>query len=120
VNLKVHLNKEDAKSFISENKILTRYHLVESKTFRIVTEEDFPYSGISLENLKKSSQVKFAKNTKYRFFKNWDIFECRKEFEIDPNKDVNYIKPSTYSNLILRSPFNCFGESKIDKLQKNL
>lgn len=88
MNLKLHLNKDDAKTFLSDNKILLRYGLVESKTFKVVPEEDFPFGGISMETLQKSSQVKFPKSTKNRFFRNWDIFECRKEFEVDSTRDV--------------------------------
>ena len=90
VSMKLHLNRDDAKLYLSENKILIRYSLIDNKNFRVVLDEDFPFQGICLEHLKKSSQVKYARNTKNRLFRNWNIFECRKELQTNVDIDVNF------------------------------
>jgi hypothetical protein len=114
VNLKLHIHKDDAKLYLAENKILSRYGLVDSKSFKVVHEEDFPFTAVSLDHLKKSSQVKYSRSTKNRHFRNWNVFECRKELESNSEIDVVASLPSISSGRSVPLPFSCFGGSTMD------
>lgn len=111
VHMKLHLSKDDGKQYLAENYILARYGLVDAKTFKVVHEEDFPFNGMSLEDLKKSSQIKFGRNTSYRFFRNWSVFDCRKELESNDELDVIQRLLSISSDHCPMTPFSSCGES---------
>lgn len=81
VFVKLFLNKDNPKQYLSANNILTRYGLVDAKTFRVNLEEDVSNKGMSVDLLNKSSKVAHPRDTAYLFFRNWKTLECKKELD---------------------------------------
>lgn len=90
VDTKLFLSTDDPKAYLSTNQILLRYSLTESKTFKVSLDDDFNYKGVSLDQLKKSNDVKHPRSSSNKRFRNWSIIECKKELEIDPKIDVGH------------------------------
>lgn len=88
VKLSMNLQKEDAKRYITENHILLKYGLSDQVTFKFVCSEDFHAEPINVEEIKKRANVKWLRSTKYPYFRNWEYFECRKEFDLHGSIEV--------------------------------
>jgi hypothetical protein len=91
VSTKLHLSKDNPKQYLSANHVLLRYGLIEPKTFKVSLDEDFSYRGLSVDLLNKTSNVNHARETSYRYFRNWNIFECKQEFDIDHSITVGIV-----------------------------
>lgn len=88
VKLSMNVQKEDAKRYLTENKILFKYGLNDQSTFKVVVSEDFHAEPLNIEEIKKRAKVTYLRSTRYPYFRNWDIFDCRREFDLHMSIEV--------------------------------